>query len=313
MSTPLHVILGAGQIGPSIASSLLEKGLRVRLVRRGPFTVAPAGVETRSADLSDPAEAARAMAGAEVVYNTVTPPYAEWGTLLLPLHRGILAGATETGAHLVVLDNLYVYGRAPDGRMTETTPAAPCSKKGELRAQAAAELVAARERGDCVVTIGRASDFFGPGATLASIFGDRFWQRVLSGKSGECFGDPDAAHSYSYLPDVVRGMVVLGTDPRAKNRTWHLPVNKPEATRATVARMGEALGRPIKTTAVPRLVLSVMGLFQPIVREIAEMTYQWDGPFILDDSHFTTTFGERATDWASAARASVAWARSHYG
>jgi nucleoside-diphosphate-sugar epimerase len=306
----LHVVLGAGQIGPSIARTLAERGHQVRLVRRGPFQSAPPGIEARSVDLADPRAAAEVMAGAEVVYNTVTPPYTEWSTLLLPLHRAILEGATRAQAHLVVLDNLYLYGRA--GRMSESTPASPCSKKGELRALAAAELVAANARGDLPVTIGRASDFVGPGATLAAIFGDRFWQRALGGKSAECFGDPDAPHAYSYVPDVVKSLVTLGTDPRAKGKVWHLPINAAAPTRTTVDHFARALGRRLETIRVPRLALRAMGLFVPIVKEIVEMTYQWEAPFVVDDAKWRATFGGGATDWDSAANATVAWARTHY-
>src|SRR5437899_9953552 len=45
-SSPLHVIAGAGQIGPMIAERLVARGFRVRMIRRGAFSNAPAGVET---------------------------------------------------------------------------------------------------------------------------------------------------------------------------------------------------------------------------------------------------------------------------
>lgn len=310
----LHVVLGAGQIGPLIARRLLARGLRVRMVRRGRFAAgeAPAGVETVSADVSDPAAAAAAMDGAAVVYHCVNPAYTEWARLLLPLTRGILDGASRAGAHLVALDNLYMYGRAPGGVMREDTAVAPCSRKGELRARAAEEMFAARDRGDLAVTVGRASDFFGPGATLAAIFGDRFWPRALAGKPGEVFGDPDQPHSYSYVLDVADGLVTLGTDDRARNQLWHLPVNAAEPTRATIARAGRALGIDLGATSVPRWLLRSLGVFSPVLREVAEMAYQWQAPFILDDSRFRATFGIAATPWDRAMADTAEWARTHH-
>lgn len=314
MTTPkLHVVLGAGQIGPLVADRLLKAGHRVRLVRRGASASGPSGAELRSVDLADPAAAAEVMTGAEVVYHCVTPAYERWGELLLPLQRGILEGARRAAAHLVVLDNLYAYGRAPGGQMDERSPIAPCSKKGELRAQAAALLLSARDRGELPVTIGRASDFIGPGATLASIFGERFWQRVMSGKSGECFGDPDAPHSYSYVDDVAAGLVTLGTDPRARGQVWHLPVNAAEPTRRLIARVGEHLGRGLTTSRVPTWALRMMGWFVPVVGELVEMTYQWEGPFVVDDAKFRGTFGYGATPWDQALPPTVAWAKDRFG
>jgi len=281
---PLHVIVGAGQIGPNIAARLLERGLRVRLVqRRTPSTAGLAGVETARADVSDPDSAARAFEGASVVYHTANPVYTEWPRLLLPLTRGIAAGATRAGAHLVVL---------------------------ELRAEAAHVLLTARDRGELAVTIGRASDFFGPGATLSAIFGPRFWQRALRGKPGEVFGDPNQPHSYSYVRDVADALVTLGTDERAKNRLWHLPVNPAEPTRTTIARAARALGIELGAKRFAPRLLSLLGVVSPMLREVAEMTYQWEAPFVLDDSRFRDTFGVTATPWDPAMNETAAWGRT---
>src|SRR5262245_6154698 len=172
--TPLHVIAGAGQIGPMIARRLLEHGYRVRMIRRGAFSDAPAGVETISTSLADPGAAAEAMRGASVVYHCANPRYHRWAEELIPLARGITEGAARNGAHLVALDNLYMY-RVPDGgRLAEDADIAPVSRKGALRAEAAAVMLDAHARGDLPVAIGRASDFFGPHCT-SSLFGDRFW------------------------------------------------------------------------------------------------------------------------------------------
>ena len=314
-SAPLHVILGAGQIGPLVARRLLARGLAVRLVRRGRFgPELPAGAEGVNADLLDPAARAAAVRGAAVVYHCVNPIYTAWAEQLLPMTRAVVDAAAGAGAHLVVLDNLYMYGRAPGGVMSEDTPVAPCSRKGELRARAAEALIAARDRG-LAVTIGRASDFIGPGATLAAIFGDRFWPRALAGKAGEVLGDPDQPHSYSYVPDVADGLVTLGTDPRATNRLWHLPVNPATPTRALIADVGRALdpaGRPLAATRLPPWLLRGLGVFSPMLREVAEMTYQWQAPFVLDDGRYRATFGAGATPWSTALPATVAWAREHY-
>ena len=312
MSTAnVHVVLGAGQIGPLVARRLVARGLPVRLVRRGRFGVEVApGVEAVTADVLDPIAAAAALRDAAVVYHCVNPIYTAWATQLMPLTHAVIDATAAAGADLVVLDNLYMYGRAPDGVMPEDAPIAPCSRKGELRARAAAALIAARDR--IAVTIGRASDFIGPGATLAAVFGDRFWPRALAGKPGEVFGDPDQPHSYSYVPDVADGLVTLGTDPRARNQLWHLPVNPAQSTRALIAEVGRALGTDLATVRVPPWLLRGLGVFAPTLREIAEMTYQWRAPFILDDRRFRTTFGTAATPWRDALPATVAWARGHY-
>ena len=148
VARPLHVVLGAGQIGPPVARRLLARGLAVRMIRRGRFGAElPAGAEGVSADVTDAAALAAALTGAAVVYHCVNPIYTAWATQLVPMTRAIADGAARAGADLVVLDNLYMYGRAPEGVMREDTAVAPCTRKGALRAEAAEVLVAARARG----------------------------------------------------------------------------------------------------------------------------------------------------------------------
>ncbi|MCK6550010.1 NAD-dependent epimerase/dehydratase family protein [Myxococcota bacterium] len=311
---PFHVVAGAGQIGPLVAERLLARGLRVRMVRRGAFTAAPRGVETVSADLSDAGAAARAFEGAAVVHHTATPPYHRWREALLPLTRGIAEGAARAGARLVALDNLYMYGRAPDGVMREDSPIAPCSTKGALRAEAAELLSSMARRGSLSVVIARASDFVGPGAEMSSIFGARFWPRLFAGKAVEVLGDVDAPHSYSFTHDVADGLVTLGTRAEESDlgRVWHLPALTAEPTRLWVERFARAAGVAPKTTTLSPTTLRLFGLFVPAAGEVAEMIYQWRAPFRLDDTAFRRRFGVMPASADVVVRDTLAWARARY-
>jgi nucleoside-diphosphate-sugar epimerase len=304
----LHLVLGAGQVGPFIAEELVSRGARVRVGRRTAVPSRAAGVENVVLDVRDAASVARAAEGASVVYHCVNPLYHQWPEMLLPMTRGIVDGVARAGAKLVVLDNLYMYGKAP--RMSETTPMAPVSKKGALRVEAAAYMLEADAKGKLPVAIGRAPDFFGPEARL-SILGDYFFDRILKGKDALLFGDPDALHAYAYTPDVARGLVALGTsDARG---LWMLPVHPAESTRQVVARFGRALGRDIGVRRLPAWVLRAGGLFDPQIGEAAEMTYQWRQPFVVDDARFRAAFGFGPTPWDEAIGRTLAWAREAYG
>jgi nucleoside-diphosphate-sugar epimerase len=208
-----------------------------------------------------------------------------------------------------VLDNLYMYGDT--AHMNEATPMAPVSKKGALRLQAAECMLQADARGALPVAIGRAPDFFGPEAALSSvILGDRFFRRVFAGKTAQVFGDPDQPHAYAYTPDVAAGLVALGaSDARG---VWMLPAQPAETTRAVIARFASALDRPIGIATVPTWALRGAGVFAPLLREVAEMTYQWKAPFVVDDSRFQKAFGFGPTRWDEAVATTVAWARGVY-
>lgn len=307
MSESFIVVFGAGQIGGEVAAQLTAAGHRVRQVRRSAATP-NARVEVRSGDLCDLAFAEDVARGASALIHCAVPPYHQWSELLGPVTTGVLHAAKTSKAPLVVLDNLYGYGR-PNGPMTETSPVAPVSKKGELRAKAAETLMAAHREGSARVAIARASDFYGPGITLASIFGVRFLERALKGKGGECFGPPDLPHSYSYVRDVAAGLVTLAGSEKSWGEVWHLPVAPAESTREVVARFGKELGTPLGTSVVPGFVLQVMGLFVPAVKELLEMRYQWEAPFVLDDAKFRAAFGARATSLEEGVRETVRWLR----
>ncbi|MFT3767587.1 MAG: NAD-dependent epimerase/dehydratase family protein [Minicystis sp.] len=307
----LHVVLGAGQIGTRVADILLARGDRVRIVRQGPAGAARPGLEWVSGDITSTAFAAEATRGASVVYDCMNPPYHRWPELLLPIARGALHGAAKAGAKLVALDCLYMYGR-PGGPLREDSPLAPCSKKGALRVTLAEERLGAHRRGDVRVAIGRASDFFGPDLTY-SFWSSRFFERIAAGKPGECMGDPDMPHSYTYAPDVARALVTLADRDESLGQVWHLPTPPAESTRALAARLGRALGVRAEMTRVPRLVLRAVGVFSPFMREVAEMAYQWDVPYVLDDARYRAAFGEGPSSIEEAVAATAAWARTRFG
>jgi nucleoside-diphosphate-sugar epimerase len=308
---PLHVVLGAGQIGTRLAQILLDRGLRVRQVRRGAPGATRPDLTWLSGDITDLAFAEAATRGAAVVYDCMNPQYHQWSELLLPMARGALHGAAKAQARLVALDCLYMYGR-PSGPMTEDAPLVPVSKKGELRVKLGALRLDADRRGDVKVAIGRASDFFGADLPYSG-WSDRFYKRVLAGKSAECLGDPDMPHSYTYADDIATALAVLGSRDEATGRVWHLPTPPAESTRALAGRLGRALGIDIEVTRVPKLALRAAGLFVPFMREVVEMTYQWEVPFVIDDARFRASFGVGPTPIETAVAATAAWARRHYG
>ncbi len=305
----LHVVFGAGQAGLAVADALVARGRRVRVVNRSGKASVLAGVEVCRGDATDPSVTTQLAAGATVVYSCLNAPYDKWPELLPPLQRGVLAGAARAGAKLVALENLYMYGPTGGAPLTEDLPYAATGRKGRVRAAMAAELLEAHRRGDVRVAIGRASDFFGP-RVLTSAMGDRIFPKVLAGKAAQVTGDPDLPHTYTYMPDIGRGLALLGERGEADGRAWHLPSPETVSTRAFIAAIGAEAGQPPHLQVVPAFLLRVVGLFNPVVRELGETRYQFAAPFIVDDSAFTRAFGMRATPLEAATRETMAWYRT---
>jgi nucleoside-diphosphate-sugar epimerase len=292
----VHTVFGAGQVGLKLATVLAQQGHAVRLVRRGPAGPAIPGIDWMSGDATDLEFATAAATGAQTVYNCMNPPdYAQWDGILQPLHRTVRAAAARTGSKLVQLDCLYSYGRPASCPFDETEPRRPCSPKGELRKMLLEELLQAHERGEVRATIGLASDFFGPDTPLSMALRDDVLDAIVGGGTAWMVCNLDTPHGYSYTPDVARGLAVLGTHDQALGRPWHLPMSARGTTRELLERAAAAAGTTVKIRRVPDWVIRGAGIFASLPAALAEMAYQWQIPYVMDDSAFVRTFGMAAT------------------
>ena len=154
----------------------------------------------------------------------------------------LAAAAQATGARLVAMDNVYMYGRANGRPFTEERAYDPHTRKGRVRAEMARDLMAAHDAGHVQVTVGRASDFFGPRAGEQSLIGDWVIPPALADKPASVMGDPDMPHTYTYIPDIGENLVALGERDDARRRIWHLPSPETRTTRDVVALVYQAAG-----------------------------------------------------------------------
>lgn len=297
----------------AVVDALTEKGHQVRAVNRSGSAMVSAEVEVLGGDASDPEFAVKAANGATVIYQCMNPPYDKWPELFPPLQRSVLGAAEAAGARLVTLENLYMYRYDPAEAIAEDTPEEPPTRKGRVRKEMADDLRLAHEQGRVQVAVGRASDYFGPRGESMSPLGDRVVPRILEGKNVSVVGDPDLPHTYSYLPDVGRALATLGERDEALSEVWHLPNAETVSTRELVQMMYEAAGTQGTVGKVPRAALRMVSWFNPTVKELMEMLYEFDGPYVVDSSRFKSTFGDMATPLPTAAEETVDWFRKRAG
>lgn len=309
MNERLHVVLGSGPVGTWITRTLIEQGGRVRVVNRSGVRPAllPLDAELVTADVSVREEAIRVTEGAEVVYQALNPAYQRWHAEFPALQASALAAARAAGARYVSIENLYMYDSAR-GPMAEDTPIAPISRKGEVRARMAEEVLAACQRGEVETVAVRSSDYYGPGVVGSSL-GQRTFGPLIAGRPAEALGALDVPHSYAYVEDVARAAVVLGADPEACGRAWLAP-HAPAATQRDVLERAFAIaGLTPKYTVMGRAMLRFGGLFVPAAGEMVEMLYQFTSPFVVDSSAIERAFGLRATDMAEGLARTIEWYR----
>lgn len=305
----LHVVFGTGAIGRAVMETLLSRGKQVRMVNRSGRGELPAGVELLSGDAADPSFSRQAAEGASVVYNVLNPPYHQWPELFPKLQASVVEGAAAAGAKLVVMENVYMYGDPKGQPLTEDIPYAAHTKKGQVRAQMSRDLIDAHEKGRLQVTIGRASDYFGPGGGVQSPLGDLVIGRALAGKSAQMIGNIDMLHTYTYIPDIGRALVTLGEHDEAFGEAWHIPNSPTLTTRAIIERIYEAVGQPVQIQVAPKPLLWLMGRFDRTLGEIWEMLYEFEQPFVVDHGKYDKAFGDHATPLPDALHATIDWHR----
>ncbi|WP_446212669.1 NAD-dependent epimerase/dehydratase family protein [Micromonospora sp. IBSANI012] len=288
----LHVIVGSGPVGTATARLLAERGERVRVVtRRGSGPEHPA-VERVAADAADADRLTALTEGADALYNCANPAYHRWPTDWPPLAGALLTAAERTGAVLATVGNLYGYGPV-DGPMTEQTPLAATGTKGRVRNRMWEDALAAHRAGRARVTEVRGSDYLGAGGTSLPML---VLPRVRDGRRVFLPVDWDAPHTWTYIPDVARTLVVAATDPRAWGRAWHVPSAPAAGMRELATRAAALVGAPApKLTRMPYPVLWLGGLANPFAWELRETAYQFDRPYLMDSTAATATLGIEAT------------------
>lgn len=305
----MHVVVGAsGGIGGALVRELARRGQRVRAVNRAGDAAVPVGVERLAADVATPDGAKAAAAGAAVVYHCAQPPYTDWPAAFPPLTEAIAEGAAAAGAKLVLADNLYLYG-PHDGPLTEDLPAAATGPKGRTRAQMAERLLGLHRQGRLRVAIGRASDYYGPGG-LASVTGERLFRAAVAGRTVRWVGRLDQPHTLSYLEDVAAGLATLGEREEADGQAWHLPAAEPLTGRQFLELVVAASGGRSRIATSSAAMTRLAGLFVPLIREVGEVLYEFQAPYVVDWSRYRRAFGPSApTPHAEAVGRTVAWFR----
>ena len=271
----LHVVLGTGAIGRAAAEELIKRGKTVRMANRsGIMDEAPEGAEIVASDLYDSAKVREVTQGAMVVYQCAQPNYTEWPEKFPPMQAAIIDGLTGSGAKLVIVENLYMYGPTNGTPMTEDMFHNAHTRKGKTRSEMSRAALSAHQAGKVRVAIARGSDFFGPWG-LPSSMGERIFYPLLQGKPVQLVGRLDLPHTHTYVPDFGKALVILGEREEADGQVWHVPNDMPEITQGELVRMfAEAAAMEPKMSGMGRVMMWLGGFFIPEAKESLEMMYE---------------------------------------
>jgi nucleoside-diphosphate-sugar epimerase len=178
--------------------------------------------------------------------------------------------------------------------MTEETEVRPSSKKGKVRAEIAQMILDETAAGNIKALIARAADFYGPGINN-SVLNEMTFKNFKAGKKANWFSSLDKKHNFTYTPDAAKATALLGNTGEAYGQVWHLPTAEAYTGKQWIEMIATEMGVQPKVQVAPKFLVSVMGLFNSIMKEFVEMLYQYDRDYVFDSSKFETKFKMKPT------------------
>jgi len=308
----LHTILGAGgAIGNNLLDLLTQNGEQVRLVSR---KYRPAeNAESVVANVLDKSDLAEALRGSGVVYLLVGIDYSasSWEIHWPVIMENVISVCADQQIPLIFFDNIYMYGLV-EGEITESTPFQPNSRKGKVRANIASMLLDAVQSGKIKALIARSADFYGPHSAQVSFLHQLVIGRHMHGKKAQWMVNPNMPHTFTYTPDAAKALYILAKDESAFGKTWHLPSSTPSLTGEELIQLSAVVcDAPSGTQVISKLMMRLLGIFVPVLRESIEMLYQYERPYHFNSQAFQKKYGFNPTPYQKGIQETVDFYRNN--
>lgn len=297
----LHIVVGAGPVGWTVAQQLADLGHSVRILTRSGSGPDHPSIERRRVDIeSDDLQAE--FDGAHAIYLCTHVAYEDkvWREKLPKMEQRVLDAAA--GTVVVFPEGLYSYGPI-DGPIREDAPRNATHRKLGVRTM----LLAARDAHSTPTVSVAASDFYGP-RVLTSHMGDRVVPNVLNGKSIRVIANADLPHSFTYMPDFAAALITAGSRRDLWNTVLHAPTAPAVSQRRMIELFADAAHVQAPTVGtIPAWCVRALGVVPGPLRELGDTLYQFAKPYQLDSSRSEAVLGLRPTPLAEGTAATVAW------
>lgn len=302
-----YLITGAGQIGSALARRLVGEGEEVVVLRRRDSPVEGARVVV--GDAGDRRLLERAARGVTAILHCIHAPYdaRAWRRELPSREAAAMDVAAAAGIPVVFPESVYAFGHQAQD-LDEGAPPAPCSPLGRVRADLLAARAAHPARTRSVV----ASDLVGRGASrTASVPLLTVVEPVLTGRAPWVMGDPHAPHSVTDLEDMACAMLAAARDADpSPDRVLHAPTPPASSLQELADEVARIAGVPRRRShCVPVLALRAIGAVSPTARALAQQSYLWRRPCVLQPGALTAA-GMAPRSWEEIVAGSIAQVRA---
>ena len=130
---------------------------------------------------------------------------------------------------------------------------------------------------------------------------------VARSKAATFAFSPDQPHDYAYVPDIGRALVtLLDAGDEAFGQAWHMPC-APTLSSREILLLGAACSKAkLRVRSLPPIGLNLLSPFVPFLRELREMRFQWDRPYRVDATKWTSQFWLDVTSIDAGVAATIA-------
>jgi len=260
---PILVTGATGFAGGHLVRVLAEEGLQIRVLARSSASTGalPSGVDVHVADITDPDAVSRAVDGVGTIYHLAAAYRAashreeDYWRINVAATRNLLEAAVLSGVERFVhCSTVGVHGHVTNPPADETTAFSPAD--AYQRTKLEAELLAlsyARDRG-LPVTVARPTAIYGPADTrLLKMF------RMIANGTFVMLGKRDIYYHMVYVDDLVQGLKLLATHPRAVGEVFILGGEKYYRLEAIAAVIAQLIGVRQPQLRLPALPFQMLG------------------------------------------------------
>lgn len=314
--TSKYLIIGAtGAIGYAFAKALQAAGEHATLLVRNRRKAVSLFGDTRGftiveGDVNDTPLLKSIAEGTDYIFHGANASYEHWAAAMPIMTRSVIEAAEHAGATVVFPGNNYNFGKT-DQPISEITPFNPSAPLGKVRADLEKMLQRATDHGRIRTLIVRMAEIWGPNVTnkqFAPIF-----ENGLKGKAMPWLISAEPAQQLLYAPDAGRALVALTKtgDPKPYEVT-NIGGTLVPSIRSWLEQIAEVAGRPAKISVTPKFMVSLLGRFIPVMREVAALSYKYETTVVLNDAKFKAEYPEfEQTPMKQAMADTLEWFKAH--
>lgn len=306
-----------GGIGRATAKALTESGhtvkALVRSVEKGEkYAAGLKNIQLFEGDAANFNDLLSASEGCSHIVYGINIPYNIWENKAVSLLETSLRVAAEKKLRFIFPGNVYVYGNASTNPVAETHPHTPHTKKGKIRVEMENLIKKQSLENGFDYTIVRMPDFYGP--YVVNGFSEQMFINALKGKPLTWIGDPSVKTEYIFIEDGGLAMAEAGLSDKGKNAEFNVPAYEPIKTGDFVQKISDMGGKNSKKQIMNSdIIFRIMGLFNPMVKEVNEMLYLKREELLLDGSLYNNTFGNiPRTPYGDGMKKTFEWVKTFY-